>query len=78
MMQRRKILARILGALMGAGTFDGAKNQPRCAVCGTRFQERLPPYALIVMDMSDRNQCTLPNTRLLVCQECGTCKVVAA
>ncbi|GEM_PF-4240239 len=79
-MNRRSWWAALFPWQILAQLHSGAANYPACAVCHTSFNGSEPAYALIVSDVADvpGNVTTLPNTRVLVCQVCGTVKVVAA
>jgi hypothetical protein len=76
---RRNWVLGILSTL-GLRTATGQvfAQGPMCRVCGTRFSPDIPAYSLVVANVAGGDIVYLPNTRLLVCQNCGTCKVTAA
>lgn len=74
---RRQWIGGILSALGLRAASGQVFIQPMCRVCGTRFEKDAPVYSLVVSNVPGGDIVSLPNTRLLVCQECGVCKVVA-
>lgn len=78
-MKRRAFFAALAGvAPAAAAERFGEFNGPRCAVCHTTFSLDVPAYRPVVEDVWTAEVVTLVNARLLVCQECGTVKAVAA
>jgi hypothetical protein len=72
-------LLALLAAAVSARAADrvGAVNPPKCAVCHKEFEAAAPQLRLVAEDVNTGQWVSLPNTRIMLCQNCGVLSLAA-